>query len=103
MSEFSKAIFTFDDEDKFEGYTSGLTWNGWQVPLFTKEQVEPVITYLNQNPDGVKLSWENSEIKVLDDDISFLISPRLCNIDGDIHLYELSLGLVWELFEEQGE
>lgn len=42
-----KALFTIDDMGKFQGWTFGETWNGWQCPFFEFDEAVkiPGVTY----------------------------------------------------------
>jgi len=40
-----KAVFTIDgiEGEEFAGFTSGMSWNGWACPYFTKEVAERIM------------------------------------------------------------
>lgn len=38
----------------FDAYTDGSRWNGWACPLFTREQADKVVTFLNTGADEQK-------------------------------------------------
>jgi len=41
---YSPGTFTLEGiEEKFEGWTDGLTWNGWARPCFTREVAERIL------------------------------------------------------------
>jgi len=46
-----KGRFSIDGGEIFEGYTDGATWNGFAMPMFTREVAERVIDKYN-NYDG---------------------------------------------------
>lgn len=46
---YKKVLFNIDTEDPIQGYTDGTTWNGWECPLFTKEEANKIISYFAEN------------------------------------------------------
>lgn len=39
-----KSKFSIAGDDRsFEGYHIGITWNGWDCPMFTKEMISQII------------------------------------------------------------
>jgi hypothetical protein len=48
--ELKKAWFTIDglEDNSYEGYTEGQTWNGWQCPLFELDVALQIAKDLNQ-------------------------------------------------------
>ena len=44
------AILTLGD-NSYHGYTTGLTWNGWQCPLFDAVTAEEILNDICSDPD----------------------------------------------------
>jgi len=54
---YSPATFTLEGiEEKFEGWTDGLMWNGWARPCFTRKVAERIL-----QASGYRWSYEPSE------------------------------------------
>ncbi len=94
-----EARFHFDDfydnpsyEKTFEGFTTGERWNGWQCPLFTKEQAIAFLVGDNWQHgfEGDKIWWF-SENTGTDEKTYFEAKP-----------YTLENGEVLELFDFGG-
>ena len=45
---FRKGKFCLDDTPSFEGWTTGLRWNGWAMPLFELEEARKIMAMGNE-------------------------------------------------------
>jgi hypothetical protein len=81
MIEFTQAVFTIDDQEKFNGIHDGRLWNGFAVPFFAYDEAVKIMEYVR---DGIN---EDPIIETIDHD--FMVS----NGDG---WYKLATQLLHE-------
>jgi len=101
----------------YDAYTTGATWNGWEVPLVTLETVKKFIADLKfmyaASPDGgydMSHDEEKDAIVVID---RFLPENEQVpmeykgqdyeTVDGTKHLYVIGDGFCWVGYEEGEE
>lgn len=63
--KFKLIQVSLDDSPTFTAYTDGSTWNGWECPHFTKENVQAVVNQHNEacnGDDELKLVWDGENI-----------------------------------------
>ena len=60
MEKLIKSYLTHDDEHCYEGYcVKDCTWNGFEVPYFTKEVADQIISDVNEsNKEYVELFYD---------------------------------------------
>jgi hypothetical protein len=104
-----KAKFYLGDDDSItiEGfYNPDLLWNGWYMPLFTKENLMPFLEQMKEtNPESnVYYQEETDSIhwEMLEYDFDVYSQANGYNIDGEIlHLYPFGTRyLTWDIVEE---
>lgn len=91
-------------ESEYIGYTDGNRWNGWAIPLVTKETLEALVEVMapansSLGDEGYKFRWDGDVLFVYDpqEEQEFGISPeKLATTDGEKSLYEISLGWCWD-------
>src|SRR5262245_374154 len=60
MSKFTSASFCMDGtEGRFEGYTEGDTWNGWECPYFEFSEAQRVLKASEKNG----FNWSFNEVE----------------------------------------
>jgi hypothetical protein len=88
-----KRSFTIDSlaNQKFQGFTSGETWNGWACPYFTFEEAKKIVDAQNANSDHSAHYDESNDTFVFSfsDDEKEGYSAE--NIDGE-KLYGIGCG-----------
>jgi len=58
---YSPGTFTLEGiEEKFEGWSDGLAWNGWERPCFTREVAERIL-----QASGYHWSYEPAEDELI--------------------------------------
>jgi hypothetical protein len=101
-----KGKFYLDDGDSFatiEGfYNPECRWNGWYMPLFTKENL---MKFLKQMHDGDVFYQEETDSihwEIPEYEFNCYSNANGYNIDGEIlHLYPFgSRYLTWDIVEE---
>lgn len=91
-------------EAEYIGYTDGNRWNGWAMPLVTKETFEALIAIMGPEnatvgEDGYKFRWDGDVMYFYDpqEEREFAISPeKRATTDGEKLLYDISLGWCWD-------
>lgn len=111
-----KKKFELETMDKqYDGYSSGITWNGWAVPYFKKETVEQILNDLKE--PTVKNGWTEKDEEFFDwyydsEKDNFVVINNICGtkqaevfpdicytVDGEQKLYSFD-GYIWDEVEE---
>lgn len=62
-----KGLFTYDDENYFKGYyKEELSWNGWDIPYFTKDVVQEIIKTIDSEYFKMEYDNENDNFIICD-------------------------------------
>lgn len=88
----------------YPGYTNGKRWNGWAVPLVTKETLVELVAVMEPanaalGGEGYKFHWDGDVLNIYDpqEDSVYALEPRpLATTEGTKFLYDISLGWCWE-------
>jgi len=95
-----KAIFTIDCHPSYYvGYTNGLRWNGWEMPLFDKKTVNRILAELTSEECDSTFHWEGETLIETDHSEGESYPVYSTMIDGEMH-YQVGNGWIWE--EERG-
>lgn len=87
----------------FAAFSDGRRWNGWIIPLVSKEIAQDVIAFCEKGaPSWITFAWKDNVLSVTEHDgaheHSYEIEPTLYQTaTGEQLLYNLSLGWCWEL------
>lgn len=89
----------WDPDTPYPGYTAGETWNGWEVPYFTHDTLEAIVSdserrKLRVTADGVCI-WDPA-----DTENEIHLTPQtLQTVDGLQALYRFDAGWCWVVGE----
>lgn len=91
----------YEESDTFSGYTFNRYWNGWQMPMFTKEVAEEVC---NKYCDGEYSTWKFDKerdafvISKADDEENEVYEGfDIQTENGNIHVYDIGSGnWIWD-------
>jgi len=81
---YTKAVFSVDGlNGKFEGWTDGTTWNGWETPSFTRDVMNDIYDECLRNGYTAEFNGEtkNHELTFEDGTVELIERHRL-TIDG---------------------
>lgn len=104
----ARTLFSFDgtlNEDKqytiaFEGYDSGLTWNGWAVPLFTKSVMQEAAKWISAQPESPQFRIaQNGDLleRALGEEKWERVARPVWREDVGESVYVVDLGLTWSV------
>jgi len=115
---FRKTQFYIESSDKYEGYTKGERWNGWECPRFTKDVAMKIMNdfyndefpawydenldafiYYNQNAVGKKDFYKDN---LTQDEIDeYFCVYEGFDIEG-LHLYPIGAWFwIWDEYEPE--
>lgn len=91
-------------ESDYPGYTNGRRWNGWAMPLVTRETLDALIAIMGpanaeMGDEGYRFRWDGNVMQVYDpqEEAEFAIHPTVeATTEGEKTLYDIALGWCWE-------
>lgn len=101
-----KAWFTWDGaEQKWEGYTAGQHWNGWELPLFTLEVAQDIAA-LTQAEEGDRIVYDPDNDCFIhtncgDTEGYPQLAPSVLIEGRYVRLYAVADGWCWEEARDQ--
>lgn len=112
-----QSFFTIDTHEnselKYKGFHDpSHHWNGWAVPVFTKEEAVKIINDFNKGVESYSGDEATESMRFDNDNIVYsdcsgeveTIKPFTIVLnEQDVIVYDLSLGWVWEEYTEQME
>lgn len=84
---YTKTVFQVDGLDgKFEGWTNGETWNGWETPSFEQDVMADIYDECLRNGYKGEFNGEtkNHELTFIEDGSIDLIQRHKVNINGKV-------------------
>lgn len=89
---YTKAVFQVDGLDgRFEGWTNGKTWNGWETPSFEQDELNRIFKECEK--EGYRI--ENGKLYYEDETEEELIEKHTIEVDGKtVEVYAVS-GWTW--------
>jgi hypothetical protein len=94
----------------YEGYYNEETWNGWEVPYFTKEVAERIVSDLRDSGDeaieNASIDWECNMLIINDDeDMMQEFSSLTAEKDGqEVPVYSIGGRCwCWELVDDNSK
>lgn len=91
----------WEPDFSYPGYTAGVTWNGWEVPYFTRATLDDIA---KRNPDIRVVEDPGTgcvEVIYDDPDSNFTLTPETTlTVDGLVKLYRFGGGWCWDLAKD---
>lgn len=90
-----KTKFAIEDGTEYEGFTYNRYWNGWDMPMFTKEVAEKILNELTNENEDWQANYDNEldtfTFKYIADESQTIEQGHdiLCD-DGNVyHVYDI--------------
>ena len=94
-----KGTFCIEDGTKYKGYTFHRRWNGWEMPMFTKEVAEQI--YKEAKCECFDYSYNEEKDCFIEIDTEYPDEPSemkgsmVKTVDGELKLYSVGNGWIW--------
>lgn len=105
-----KTKFAIEDGTEYEGYTYNRYWNGWDMPMFTKEIAEKILKELTDETDDWQAKYDNETdtfiFKYIDDEMEETEQGHdILSENGNVyHVYDIgAASWIWSEVEESEE